>query len=99
MTTLELMRKIAVILTILWGLFFSMGALGSAILIALTGNKWAAMSQQEHFVLCVGIFLNWSVVMQAFFNRAVHNLRKGDWIPMNGHDTDHFKREPSANPS
>ena len=48
---------------------YSANALGSAIIIALTGAEWSNLKTQERFVISVSIFVNWTNTMMSYMSK------------------------------
>lgn len=67
-----------------WFVLFSLNALATSIIAALTGAKWDQISGQEKFLICVAIFANWSGVIMAFMSKAAKATR----VPIIGEDAD-----------
>lgn len=64
-------------LAIITGLFFTANSLGTCVMVGLGNSIWSQMTSQSKFVMCVGIFVNWSGTMIAWMNRAISDLRRG----------------------
>lgn len=73
-------------LAIIWGSLFSIGALGTSVLAALTGADWTRLNGQARFLIVVAIIVNWSGTMGAFISKAVARMRDGK-SPVNGGDS------------
>lgn len=63
---------------IFYVILFSLNALGTSILAALTGTEWATLDTQQRFMICVAIFVNWTGVLMAFFSKAAKKIEDGD---------------------
>lgn len=61
-----------------WTFFFSFSSLCTAIVGALYGMRWAQIETQDKFVVCLIIFINWSITMMAFFSKAAARIQKGE---------------------
>ena len=82
-------------LAVIWGVFFSLNALGTCIVASLTNVKWSDIDQQAKLLLVTVVFINWSGTMMAFLSKTVARLEAGKQPPTNG--TDFFtKPEPST---
>lgn len=81
-------------LVIITGLLFTFNSLGTSIMVGLGNSSWSVITTQSKFVMCVGIFVNWSGTMMAWMNRAISNLQRGK-LPTATGDTDIIKKPMS----
>lgn len=65
-------------LTILFFVLFSLQALGTSILGALSGAEWGALNGQARFLIVVAILTNWIGVLLAFFRSSITKLARGE---------------------
>lgn len=80
-------RRLAVRLAILWAFLFSLNALSTCIMVGLGNAVWDQMRLQAKFVLCLGVFANWSGTMMAYISKAVANIEHGKILPTNGENS------------
>lgn len=57
-------------LAFLWCFLFSANALGAAMIAALTGAEWSALTTQKKIMIGVAIMVNWTGTMMAFVSKA-----------------------------
>lgn len=77
---------------ILWFVLFSLNALGTAIIAALTGADWFTLDPQSKFMICVAIFVNWSGTIMAFMSKAAKKIESGQ-LPFD--DTSFIEKQPT----
>lgn len=69
-------------MAIFWFILFSCNALGTDIMVALTGAVWANMDGQTRFMIKVAIFVNWSGTIMAFISKQANRIKKtGEFFP------------------
>lgn len=82
------------LLAAMWFILFSVGALGTSILAALTGTDFATLPLQGKFLIIVAIAVNYSNTMGAFISKAVSRVKAGKSIVNGDGDTaPPFKQE------
>ncbi len=65
-------------LAFIWSLLFSLGSLGSCILVAFQGGvKWIHLDNQERFLIVVAITVNWGNAMGAFVSKTFARIKEG----------------------
>ncbi len=75
-------------MAIVWGVFFSLNALGSCILAAFVNASWEDMGGAKKVLLFIAIFTNWTAMMMAFFSKTIARLENGKpFIPANDTNT------------
>lgn len=57
-----------------YALVFSLSALASCALASLIGTDWKSMDKQGHLEIYLSVFVNWSTIMLAFFNKSASRL-------------------------
>lgn len=57
-----------------WFILFTISALCTAIIGALTGKNWAELSGQDKFIIVVCIIGNWTGVIMAFISNAAKKM-------------------------
>lgn len=74
-----------------WFILFTISALCTAIIGALTGKNWAELTGQDKFIIVVCIIGNWTGVIMAFISNASKKLTgQSNLIP--GDDTSHITK-------
>ncbi len=70
------LRVIAWRMAIFWFVLFSINALFTATIAALTGTDWEAINNQKRFLIVLAILTNWTGTIMAFVSRAAGKLRE-----------------------
>ena len=53
---------------------FSLNALGTCVVTALTGKEWGELSATQHVIIVAGIGTNWTGLMMAFLSQKARRL-------------------------
>lgn len=61
---------------IFWFCLFSINSLCSAIIIAIEGKDWSAMSHGQRFIIVVLILMNWTNLLMAFLSKAAQRIKQ-----------------------
>lgn len=70
-------KAVAWRMAVLWFVLFSLNALGSSVIAALTGAQWSELDGQSKFMICLAVFVNWSGTVMAFFKSAAKKIESG----------------------
>lgn len=62
---------------IFWFVLFSVNALCTSVMAALTGADWATLDPQSKFMICVAILGNWTGTIMAFMSKAAKKIESG----------------------
>lgn len=73
-------------------LLFSASALASCALASLIGANWSTLDKQGRYMIALAIFVNWSTIMLAFFNKAATKIQSGD-LPIAPDDSQLISRK------
>ena len=75
-------------MAIMWFFLFSVNALCSCMIAALTGAKWHELDAQSKFMIVVAITGNWTGTIMAFVSKQAQRIQKsGLPFPQIGDDT------------
>lgn len=61
-------------LAVVWGILFTMSALGTSITASLLHVKWSTLDGQDKLIMCIAIFGNWSTVVMALITKVTARL-------------------------
>ena len=76
-------------------LLFTFNGLATATITAMYGMRWSTMDAQDKTIVMVMVFLNWSNLMLAFFNKAIARVSRGEF-PIT--ESDRPQPEPTTPP-
>ncbi len=74
-------------MAIMWFFLFSVNALCSCMIAALTGAKWDALDFQSKFLIVVAITGNWTGTIMAFVSKQAQRMKKDGTPFPTGDDT------------
>src|ERR1700690_3033867 len=81
-----------VLMVVMWGVFFSLNALGSCILAAMVNATWEDMGSSKRILMGIAIGTNWTAMMMAFFSKTVARMEAGKPPVPTDNGTDFYPR-------
>jgi hypothetical protein len=69
-------------MAIFWFCLFSLNALGSSIMAALTGAVWNELDSQSKFMIVIAVMVNWTGTIMAFISKQANRIHQtGNLLP------------------
>lgn len=70
-------------MAILWFVLFSVNALCTSMVAALTGSSWVLLDNQSRLMIVIAIIGNWTGTVMAFISKQSTRFSQGSTPPVN----------------